>query len=210
MLNDLKEWFGKRCSGVRVNGEIMDNINIPSKQLKFCEAVNYSFDVPLLINNENLDCPGARRTVGFDNQNNELAKRISGNTKIPQSYIVNALKEIPVVNKSVNTIILGVSEDMEKFLLPDVYIIYTQPKRIMQFIHQISKMEKQPLIAPYSLLSICGNVFARSYQDGEISVSFGCPDSRRFGGVNDDEVVMGIPYKLAERIDKSGVMVDNT
>ena len=205
MVNDLKNWFGNRCSGIKVNDETLDFVNIPSKQMKFCEAVDYSFEVPILLNDDNLNCPGARRTVGFDPQSDELAKTISENTQIPLSYILKALDSIPVIDE-VHNLVMGIPDDMEKFILPDVYIIYTQPKKMMHLIHSLSRIEKKPFVSPYSLLSICGNVFAQSYQQGWVSVSFGCPESRNFGGVKDDEVVMAIPYYTVKMLRDSGVM----
>lgn len=210
MLNDLKNWFGERCSGVKVNGEVMDCINIPSKHLRFCEAVNYSFDVPIHLNNDNLNCPGARETFGFDHQSNDLAARISKNTGIPETYIIDSLSQVPVMNKTVHTLILGITEDMEKFLLPDVYIVYTKPEKLMQFIHQVARFEQKPFISPFSLLSICGNVFTRSYRDRAISVSFGCPESRNAGGIREDEVVVGIPYKLVKKLKDSDALAYDT
>jgi len=71
----------------------------------------------------------------------------------------------------------------------------------MQIIHDYAKKEIRPVISPYSLLSICGNVFVRSYQDENINISFGCPESREFGGVDNEEIVIGIPYEMALLID---------
>ncbi|MEF8811277.1 MAG: DUF169 domain-containing protein [Bacteroidales bacterium] len=176
--------------------------------MKFCEAVDYSFKIPILLNKDNLNCPGARRTFGFDPQSNELVKTISENTQIPLRYIIKALDSIPVIDQ-VHDLVLGIPGDMEKFLSPDVYIIYTQPKQMTHFIHSIARIEKKPFISPYSLLSICGNVFAQSYRQGWISLSFGCPESRNFGGVKNDEVVMGLPYHVVKKIRDAGVMDSN-
>jgi len=111
--------------------------------------------------------------------------------------------------KDVYNITLGITKEMEKFVQPDVFIIYTQPVNIMQIIHDCAKKEIQPVISPYSLLSICGNVFIRSYQDQNINISFGCPESRKFGGVDNEEIIIGIPYEMAFLINAEENTVHN-
>ena len=196
MIEKLKSRFGKKCSGIKINPQGLNPINIPEKSMKFCEAVSYSFKVPLQINKNNLDCPGARRNVGFDKDDDKLAKNISDNTHIPLNYILSALQKIPMPLKDIYSIALGITEEMEQIVQPDLFIIYTQPVNIMQIIHNSAKQEIQPVISPYSLLSICGNVLIRSYRDQNMSISFGCPESRKFGGVDNEEIVIGVPYEM--------------
>ncbi|MCF8307820.1 MAG: DUF169 domain-containing protein, partial [Bacteroidales bacterium] len=43
------------------------------------------------------------------------------------------------------------------------------------------------------------------FRDEDVTVSFGCPESREYGGVNKDEVVVGIPYSLAHKLVESQV-----
>ncbi len=198
LFDELRNFFGPRCTAVKVNGEPYNFVNYPQKILKFCEAVHFSFQVPVQINKDNIDCPGARRNLGFDRNTDELAKNISINADMPYSYIREILDEIPPVEKPVDNIILGQSGELLDEIVPDVYIIYTKPVIITRFIHQLTRMKMQPFIPPFSLNSICANIFARSYQSGEITISFGCPDSRNHGGVKDEEVIVGIPFEKAE------------
>ena len=196
MIEKLKARFGNKCSGIKINALDLCPVNIPEKSMKFCEAIDYSFKVPIRINENNLDCPGARRNVGFDKEDDKLAKAISDNTHIPFNYVLSSLQKIPILMKKAYNITLGITEEMEKFIQPDVFIIYTQPVNIMQIIHYYAKKKIKPVISPYSLLSICGNVFVRSYQDENINISFGCPESRECGGVDNEEIVIGIPYEM--------------
>ena len=209
MINNLKALFGKKCSGIKINPPGLRPINIPEKRMKFCEAVDYSFKVPIQIHKHNLDCPGARRNVGFDKEDDKLAKSISDNTHIPLKYILLALQKIPIAKTNVYNIALGLTEEMEQLVQPDLFIIYTQPVNIMQIIHNYAKMGIQPVISPYSLLSICGNVFIRSYQEQNINISFGCPESRKFGGIDNEEIVVGVPYEMAFHIDMEKDTVHN-
>jgi len=199
MIDDLKNIFGAKCTAVNVNGKLSEAIDIPSKQLKFCEAVNLSFDAPLRVTYENLGCPGARRNIGFDNDDIFLAQTISDNNKIPVQFILSALKEIPKLS-GINHINLGLTEKMEKEANPDLFIIYIKPSVVTSIMHKLAKIEVRLSILPYSLLSVCGNVFSNTVKNRTVSLSFGCPESRKFGGIGKDELVVGLPVEIAKLV----------
>ncbi|MBN2275883.1 MAG: DUF169 domain-containing protein [Bacteroidales bacterium] len=199
MINELKNIFGPKCSAINVNGETNEFINVPTKQMKFCEAVNHSFNIPVRLVIGNLGCPGARRCIGFDNNERQLARTISEKNKIPVAYVINVLKTIPIL-KNIRHINLGMTKYMEKETRPDLYIIYVKPDRITSIIHTLAEHKITPSIPPFSLLSVCGNVFANCYINQTVSLSFGCPDSRKYGGIEENEVVLGLPYESAKRI----------
>jgi len=53
-------------------------------------------------------------------------------------------------------------------------------------------------IPPYSLFSVCGNVIVNTYMKKMPSISFGCQESRKYGGVKEYEVVVGIPAEMVK------------
>jgi len=195
MINELKKKFGEKCSAINVNG-LLPTISTASNQMKLCEAVNNSFNIPIGINNANLRCPGARWVVGFDKNSEKLARFISENTHIPKSFIKEAFSHITTLNKDINRINLGITQEMEDILVPDLFIMYVHPARITKIMHLFARYNIRPSIPPYSLLSVCGNIFVNSYFNHRISISFGCPESRKFGGINENEVVLGVPKDL--------------
>lgn len=199
MIDKLKYIFGPKCTAINVNSEITEFINVPSKPMKFCEAVSHSFNIPIRLTNENLDCPGARRCVGFDKSDVWLSKTISGNNNIPVRFINDALENI-VKLTDIKYINLGMTEYMEKEAPPDLYIIYIEPVSVTAIMHNLAKLEITPSIPPYSLLSVCGNVFANCYKNKAVSISFGCPESRKHGGIEENEVVIGLPFESAKLI----------
>ncbi len=199
MIDELKNIFGTKCSAININGETTEFMNVPAKPMKFCEAVNYSFNIPVRLINENLGCPGARRCIGFDNNDRQLAQTITGNNKIPSSFIISALNSIPSLH-DISHINLGVPGYMKKELTPDLFILYVKPERITRIMHALGKGKIMPSIPPYSLLSVCGNVFANCYINQTVSISFGCPESRKYGGIEQDEIVIGLPFKTAKLI----------
>jgi len=196
MIDNLKNIFGSKCTGIHVNGELSESIDIATKRLKLCEAVNISFDAPVRLTSENLGCPGARRSVGFDKDDKLLARTISENNGIPVQFILNALKEIPKLD-GITHINLGLTEDMETRLKPDFYIVYIKPAMVTAIMHNLAKIGVRPSILPYSLLSVCGNVFSNCYKNKVPALSFGCPESRKHGGISNDEVVQGLPNQHA-------------
>jgi len=199
MIDELKNIFGPKCSAININGETTEFMNVPAKPMKYCEAVNSSFNVPIRLINENLGCPGARRCIGFNNDDSQLAKTISGNNKIPFPFIIDVLKTIPTLH-DIRHINLGITEYMEKETRLDLFILYVKPERITGIMHTLAKNKIMPSIPPYSLLSVCGNVFANCYINQTVSISFGCPESRKHGGIEQDEVVIGFPFKTAKFI----------
>jgi uncharacterized protein (DUF169 family) len=200
MIDELKNLLGQRCTGVKINGDSYPFLNKPEREMKFCEAVNYSFQLPLQIDNNTLGCPGARRSLGFDEHREELILKIAKNTQIPASYIRNTFEDIPVIQQQIDHLILGIPGDLEESIIPDLYISYTSPKNIMRLMHLMAKDRSKPVLPPYSFNSICGIVFSKAYQEQRVMISFGCPESREFGGVKDGEVIVGIPYALAGKL----------
>jgi uncharacterized protein (DUF169 family) len=57
-----------------------------------------------------------------------------------------------------------------------------------------------PLVPLSSFLAICAWVVVRAHKLNEVCLSFGCFDSRQFGGVANDTLVVGMPPALAEQM----------
>jgi uncharacterized protein (DUF169 family) len=89
---------------------------------------------------------------------------------------------------------------LEYYLQPDLYIIYIEPDKITDLIHNLAKSEIKPSIPPISFLPVCGNVLANCYLNRAVSISFGCPESRNIGGIGKYEVVPVIPAKIADEL----------
>jgi uncharacterized protein (DUF169 family) len=50
------------------------------------------------------------------------------------------------------------------------------------------------------IMSVCGNVAVKSYIDQKISISFGCSDSREYGGIERGQLIIGLPHNIASGI----------
>ena len=199
MIDKLKKIFGPKCTAINIDGEITEFINVPSKPLKFCEAVKYSFNIPLRLINNNLSCPGARPGDGFNKNDKYLVRILSRNDNIPVSFITTALNLKPTLHDG-HHINMGLTEYMEKEIKTDLYILYIKRRLVTAVMQDLEKYKITPSIPPYSLLSVCGNVFSNCYVNQLLSISFGCPDSRKHGDIEKDEVVLGLSYKFAKLI----------
>ncbi len=196
MIYKLRQHFGNKCTSVYVNSKFTGFINTPLKQMKFCEAVEQSFKVPLRLSTGNLDCPGAQRSIGFESNKKKLIKEIHEHSNVSPDFISDVLNSIPSV-RGITNIDLGLEEHWGNGLKPDLYILYVQPFMITDLMHKLAKSEIIPSIPPYLFLSVCGNIFANCYLNKVVSISFGCPESRKNGGIGKNEIVVGLPFKVA-------------
>ncbi len=109
-----------------------------------------------------------------------------------QDAAFELIRSVPVLNEKVSGISLG------KDIKGDVYISYVSPESAMKLIRCWQKMTSRNLNAEISgIMSVCGNVAVKSFIKQKISISFGCPDSREYGGIEKGELVIGIPHNIA-------------
>lgn len=196
MIGILKEKYGQQCLGLKVNYLVKeDRFPFPEMPLRFCEAVKRAFEEPLLITPKDLKCLGSKRSLGLTLDEVELIENIHHESGIERNFIRKAVSDIPKLEKPIENILLGIDESMEKEIRPDIFIIYIQPFQVMEFIKDCAlKLSKIPVIKPYTFMSVCGNVFINTYKNRNLSISFGCPDSRKYAGLTENLLVAGIPY----------------
>lgn len=195
-LEQLKSTYGSRCTAIRVN-PVKKYEQLPEdKQVRFCEAVSQSFKDTFMIGKEDVCCRGARRTIWPELDNDvDFSGYIATNAGIDRDFVRESLKHIPEFQFQVHQIALGNPES------PDLYVLFAKPAQVTQLMFDAAKFLQQRLeTAPYFFLSVCSNVFTQVYHSSKPFISFGCPDSRYFGGIQEDEVVIGLPAATAERL----------
>jgi len=200
MIAKLKKRFGPFCTGIKVNYE-KEFANSPLKSLRFCEAVNDSFHIPILFITQNLSCMGSKRSMGLLKNDSNIIQHISEESKVLPKTIRYVLDDTPFFDNPVNNVLLGISEDMEREVQPDLYIMYVNPKDSMELVKNYTLITNQlPSIKPSIFLSVCGNAFVNTYKNKVMSISFGCPESRKYGGLKDNLMVVGIPFSICLEI----------
>jgi len=83
-------------------------------------------------------------------------------------------------------------------LQPDLFILYVQSYQITDLTFNLAKLAIKPSIPPFLMLPVCGNVFANAYMNQVVTISFGCPESRKNGAIKKNEIVVGLPFKIAD------------
>jgi uncharacterized protein (DUF169 family) len=200
MISKLKSQFGSKCIGLKLNYS-KEIAYSPIKSMRFCEAVNDAFKTTLIFNPSNLTCMGARRSMGLLNDDSELIEHISKESGISHQTIKRAIHDIPKMNTPIHNVLMGISEEEEKEIQPDMYILFVSPKDAMELMRVYTfKTDEFPEINPFTFLSICGSVFISTFKSSKMSVSFGCPESRKFGGIKDNLMVVGLPYNISKQL----------
>jgi len=168
------------------------------KPLRFCEAIYKTKQKNIILSRSTVRCDGARRCFGWlKNRDGELALKLTEKAGIEPNIASKLLSSVPVLNKQYSAISLSRDDNA------DVFITYTSPESAMQFVRLWQKVTGQNLnIEMSGIMSVCGNTVVRSYINQEISLSLGCPDSRKYGGIKPDQLAIGIPNKLAKLLFK--------
>ena len=187
-------YFGERFSGVRFTSEKLQNYHPLASPL--CQWIYYSFTNDIEISNQDISCPGARRAINNGVTDQELINTIAGNSGIEIQYVEKALKETPQLDINISGLILGKSQDD-----PQIIVGYTEPANVLSLIRKLEEnCTQSPDMSKYTMMSVCGNVIAKSYMKDNIAISFGCPESRKNGGIRPDEVAVGIPIDLVKKL----------
>ena len=93
-------------------------------------------------------------------------------------------------------------------LNPDVVIFVGKPlaaRRIVQAV--MFKKGGRANFSTAGIQSVCVDATTSPYLKGEVNVSLGCDGSARNSGLEDDYVVVGIPFSMMEDI--CNVLKDN-
>jgi len=121
---------------------------------------------------------------------------VSAGRFVDESSVVKALSSIPRLERRSKSILLSVSEEDS-----DVYVLYIRPEGLMRIVQAVQRINGEEFTAKVSgVASVCGNCTVRPYVTNQVCISFGCNNSRTYGGVRCDELVVGIPREKARLI----------
>ena len=161
--------------------------------VRFCEAAYRAQNRHISLSGHHVCCDGAKRCFGWLKNNDvKLAKKLSEKTGMDEDSAYELIQGVPVLSEKIAGISLG--KDIEG----DVYISYAGPESVMKLIRYWQKITSRNLNTEISgIMSVCANVAVKSYLEEKISISFGCPDSREYGGIEKEQLVIGIAHNLA-------------
>jgi uncharacterized protein (DUF169 family) len=160
--------------------------------VRFCEATREAVVQPVLLGRESICCPGAQYAFGWrKDYSSELMDVCQEKRQVEQKIIESMLSRMPRLENQFNYI--GLNTDGE----PDLVMSYIAPQEAMSLIKLYHNYKGRNLdVSLCSMMSICGGIAARTYLKKDISLSFGCADSRKYGDMRRENLAIGIPKRL--------------
>jgi len=192
----FKEHFGARGVGVKFYvGDIDTSTFQLLKDVKFCQAVKCARDQQVLLDRDSITCKGARFALGFAQEiKQDIVNAIKLKRGVSQEIAEHLVNNIPrMTNSPYRYIALNVSD-------PDILIFYITPKRFMEFLKVYQRTGNSLEVKLSSITAMCGDVAVQTYLTKRICISFGCDDSREYGEILDEELIIGIPKEKIEQL----------
>ncbi|MDD4127761.1 MAG: DUF169 domain-containing protein [Methanomicrobium sp.] len=118
---------------------------------------------------------------------------------------MRTIKSVPYIHKTASTepaTYATVYAPLEKTPFdPHVVIIVAQPVHMLKFAQALLYKMGGRVHSEFSgIQSVCADACAQPYLTGKANISLGCDGSRKFSGINDELMVMGIPAEMIEEI----------
>jgi len=155
--------------------------------VRFCEATNEAVLHPIILDRESINCPGAQYAFGWQDKSHIL-EYCREKTKLSEKVLQSILHQMPRFKNPLEYI--GLNTEGE----PDLIMSYMMPENVMHLINLYhSKLGKNLEVSLCSMMSICGGIAVRTFLENRITLSFGCMDSRKYGQIGRDRLVIGVP-----------------
>jgi len=165
--------------------------------MRFCEAVCHARHGCIDLSPEMIGCEGAKRTFGWArNKDEALALHLSEKTGMNGDRAQELVRQVPVMGYPYAGIRVGQCAN------PDVLVTYARPEAAMRLVRLWETATGNSLrVDISSIMGVCGNAVVKAYKSQSVSVSFGCPDSRQYGGIQPEEMVIALPIGLLDHFD---------
>jgi uncharacterized protein (DUF169 family) len=87
---------------------------------------------------------------------------------------------------------------------PQVILIVASPWAMLKLAQSVLFRVGGRINAEFAgIQSVCSDTCAQTYLNGQVNISLGCDGSRKFSGIEDGEMVIGIPAELLPEITES-------
>jgi uncharacterized protein (DUF169 family) len=195
-MNEIRAFerrMGGRWTGVSFHRQIPRDTRKVDQSMPFCKAVTVSNTGALTLAREDINCPGAWRSFGWQSEvGSSFMDKIIRRTGFSQPVAEKLIRETPAID---DADIVGVT--VGDYETPDILISYLQPAHAMRFLLLWQAVYQSTLdVSISSVMAVCGSVAAGAYSTQKVCCSFGCPESRRQGGIGRDRLAIGIPTGL--------------
>jgi len=165
--------------------DLKDTIKL--ENVRFCEAIQEAILHPVILDQKSIDCPGAQYVFGWKDESQVLTQ-CRGKSELSEKMLPSMLDQIPRFNDPFEYIGLNTEGN------PDLILSKMMPKNVMELIRFYqNKTGKNLEVSLSSMMSICGGIAVKTFLENRITVSFGCMDSREYGQIGKDRLVVGVP-----------------
>jgi len=170
----------------------------PADQVRFCEALARAAEGEWILTPESVCCAGAQRCFGWlPGTDRDLAWDLAEKLGVSATTAGTAIADVPTLPGRFDAIWVGTDT------APDVYVSYVVPETAMRIVRTWQRIYGKSLPVKVSgIMSVCGSAVVNSYVNHTISLTFGCPDSRRYGGIGPEQLVIALPADLLAKIQR--------
>ncbi len=195
-LRLLEEKVGGWWTGIKFHYDGAPEVERKREPMRFCEAVAESRRNPIILTPELVSCPGALRSLGWADRDDEaMASAMAEKAGITPETARGLIFGIPSLRAKPTAVTVGTYED------PDVAISCAQPEAAMNLLRRWQAVSGKTLLTEVSsVMAVCGSVAVRAYLTEQVCLSFGCPDSRKYGAIGRDRLFVGLPASLLEKL----------
>ncbi len=197
IVNEFQRAFGSRWTGVKFFfGDPPAGKRYYPKETRFCEAISHSWSSNNLLSRGCINCMGANYVFGWEeNIREKVVENFHNQRNISLKDATSIVKGLPKMKVAPSAIGLNGTES------PDLLVAYLQPQQFMRLLDVYQRVFGDKLKLELSgYAAVCGNVAVNTYLHKRISLSFGCEDSRQYGGISRDRLIVGIPYAMAHKL----------
>jgi uncharacterized protein (DUF169 family) len=197
IVDDLQRRFGSRWTGVKFFfDDFPKERRYFPKETRFCEAINQSWSTNTMLGRGCITCMGANYVFGWEKDiRDRVIENFHKKSNIPLKNAARIVKGLPSMESAPIAIGLNGGET------PDLLVAFLQPEQFMRFLNVYQRVFGEKLKVELSgFAAVCGNVAVKAYVDKKVSLSFGCEDSRQYGGISRDRLIVGIPYVQSHKL----------
>jgi len=197
IVDDLQRRFGSRWTGVKFFfDDFPKGRRYFPRETRFCEAINQSWSTNTMLGRGCITCMGANYVFGWEKDiRDRVIENFHKKSNIPLKNAARIVKGLPSMESAPIAIGLNGGET------PDLLVAFLQPEQFMRFLNVYQRVFGEKLKVELSgFAAVCGNVAVKAYVDKKVSLSFGCEDSRQYGGISRDRLIVGIPYVQSHKL----------
>jgi len=201
-IKELEDRFSSPFVGITfLHG--LNEVDAEHRCLRFCEFVNETMKdgKTRYLKVDSLKCLGSRWAFGLVSPNEENLSKFAYNLVNEgrfksEEQARSEISSSPKLDEATSMVMISVDEHEHDLLLS-----YMNPRDCMELMLLYQNVTgKRPMMDDMGVMPVCGQCSVKARRHGRMSVSLGCRDSRMYGGIATDRLVVGIPWNDALKI----------